>query len=69
VFVGPLVPLFSRPARKFAGRFYNFMADGHSAAAAMRKAALACRGELGENHPAWLSYGTVGFGSLALQYL
>ncbi|MFH1845611.1 MAG: hypothetical protein ABIF77_20695 [bacterium] len=69
VFVGPLVPLFSRPARKFAGRFYNFMADGHSAASAMRNAALACRGELGVNHPAWLSYGTVGFGSLALQYL
>jgi len=69
VFIGTVAPLYSRPARKYAGRFYNFMADGHSAATALRMAALACRSEYGADHPAWLSYGIVGYGSLALQYL
>jgi hypothetical protein len=69
LFAGPLVPLYSRPARKFAGRFYNFLGDGYSVGAALRTAALACRAQFGEYHPVWLSYGMVGYGSLALQYL
>jgi len=68
-FIGPHVPLYSRPARKFAGRFYNFLADGHCVATALRTAALACRSEFGAEHPVWLSYGVAGYGSLALQYL
>ncbi len=68
-FVGPYVPLYSRPARKFAGRFYNFLADGHCAASALRTTALACRAQFGPEHPVWLSYGVAGYGSLALQYL
>lgn len=68
-FIGPQVALYSRPARKFAGRFYSFLGDGYSASAALRAAALACREQFGEWHPAWLSYGLVGYGSLALQYL
>ncbi len=68
-FVGPLAPLYSRPARKFAGRFYNFLADGHCVATALRQAALACRAQFGAEHPVWLSYGVAGYGSLALQYL
>lgn len=69
VFLGPVAPLYSRPARKFAGWFYSFLGDGHCTATALRTAALACRSDLGANHPAWLSYGIVGHGSLALQYL
>jgi hypothetical protein len=68
-FVGPVAPLYSRPARKFAGRFYNFLADGYSVAAAHRAAALACRDRFGAGHPVWLSYGVLGRGILALQYL
>jgi hypothetical protein len=68
-FIGPHVPLYSRPARKFAGRFYNFLADGHCVATALRTAALACRSQFGADHPVWLSYGVAGYGSLALQYL
>ncbi len=69
VFVGPVAPLYSRPARKFAGRFYSFLADGYGVAAAHRAAALACRDRFGAGHPVWLSYGVVGHGILALQYL
>jgi len=69
VFLGPLAPLYSRPARKFAGWVYSFLGDGHCTATALRTAALACRSDLGADHPAWLSYGIVGHGSLALQYL
>jgi len=68
-FVGPVAPLFSRPARRFVARFYDFLADGLCTGAALRATALACRDELGKDHPAWLSYGVIGYGSLALQYL
>jgi hypothetical protein len=69
VFLGPVAALYSGPARKFAGCFYSFLADGHSAATALHQAALACREQFGADHPVWLSYGLVGYGSLALQYL
>jgi hypothetical protein len=68
-FVGPAAPLFSRPARRFAAAFYTFLAEGHGAASAVRSASLALRSELGADHPAWLSYGVVGYGSLALRYI
>jgi hypothetical protein len=68
-FVGPMVPLFSRPARIFAGHCYGALGEGWCVGAAVWKAGRACRRELGENHPAWLSYGLQGYGSLALQYL
>lgn len=68
-FVGPLVPLFSRPARLYAGHLYAGMGRGWCAGAANWLAAAECRRELGREHPAWLSYGVLGFGSLALQYL
>jgi hypothetical protein len=68
-FIGPLAALYSRPARKFAGRFYNYLGDGYSVGAALRTAALACREQFGPLHPVWLSYGVTGYGSLALQYL
>ena len=68
-FVGPLIPLYSRPARKFVGRFYSFLADGLCTAAALRAAALSLREQLGPEHPAWLSYGITGYGSLALPFL
>ncbi len=68
-FVGPVAPLRSGPAREFAARFYACLAEGWPAAAALRGAALACRELFGAEHPAWLSYGVVGHGSLALQYL
>ncbi len=68
-FVGPVAAVMSRPAREFAARFYACLADGYCAAAALRAAALACRERYGEEHPVWLSYGLLGYGSLALQYL
>lgn len=68
-FVGPLVPLFSRPARVFAGHLYRSLGRGWCAGAAAWQAAAECRRELGAEHPAWLSYGVLGFGSLSLQYL
>ncbi len=68
-FVGPMVPLFSRPARRFAGHCYAALGNGCCVGAAVWKAADACRRELGEEHPAWLSYGVQGYGALALQYL
>jgi hypothetical protein len=68
-FVGPAAPLFSRPARRFAAAFYTFLAEGHGAASAVRSASLALRNELGADHPAWLSYGVVGYGSLALRHI
>ena len=68
-FVGPMVPLFSRPARIFAGYCYKALGEGWCVGAAVWKAGQACRRELGEDHPAWLSYGLQGYGSLALQYL
>lgn len=68
-FVGPLVPLFSRPARLFAGHLYRALGQGRCIGAAVWQAADACRRELGDEHPAWLSYGVQGYGALALQYL
>jgi hypothetical protein len=68
-FVGPVVPLFSRPARIFAGHYYRAMGQGWCAGAALWKASRECRRELGDTHPAWLSYGILGYGQLALQYL
>ena len=68
-FIGPMLPLFSRPARIFTGYAYDALGDGWCAGAAIWKAARECRRELGKEHPAWLSYGVQGYGSLALQYL
>ena len=68
-FIGPLVPLFSRPARIFAGHYYRALGQGWCAGAALWKASRECRRELGNTHPAWLSYGIQGYGQLALQYL
>lgn len=68
-FIGPIVPLFSRPARVFSGYCYQALGEGWCAGAAVWKAAQNTRSELGKEHPAWLSYGVHGFGSLALHYL
>jgi len=68
-FVGPVVPLFSRPARIFVGHCYDAMGNGWCAGSAVWRASQAIRTELGADHPAWLSYGVQGYGSLALQYL
>jgi hypothetical protein len=68
-FIGPNLPLFSRPARIFASYAYQALGEGWCAGAAVWRAAHACRKELGKDHPAWLSYGIQGYGSLALQYL
>lgn len=68
-FVGPVVPLFSRPARIFAGYFYLALGEGWSVGAAVWKAARDCREEFGAGHPAWLSYGVQGYPILALPYL
>ncbi len=68
-FIGPVVPLFSRPARIFAGYFYQALGEGWSAGAAVWKAAQDCRREFGPEHPVWLSYGVQGYGTLALPYL
>lgn len=67
--IGPLVPLYSRPARRFAGQVYRAMGTGSSAAGAVWRAANILRDECGADHPAWLSYGVQGYGSLAMQYL
>lgn len=68
-FVGPVIPLFSRPARIFSGHFYSALGEGWCTGAAAWEASQQCRQELGKDHPAWLSYGVLGYGSLALQYL
>ncbi len=68
-FVGPVLPLFSRPARIFAGYFYQAMGEGWSVGAAVWRAARDCRAEFGDKHPVWLSYGMQGYGTLALPYL
>ncbi|MEN8008435.1 MAG: hypothetical protein ABFS42_15610 [Candidatus Krumholzibacteriota bacterium] len=68
-FIGPVAPLFSRPARRFAGHCYTALGQGWCTGAAVWKAAQECRQELGNEHPAWLSYGVQGYGQLSLQYL
>ena len=68
-FIGPLAPLFSRPARIFVGYCYQALGEGWCAGAAVWRAANSCRQELGSEHPAWLSYGVRGHGSLGLAYL
>ncbi|MFT5232066.1 MAG: hypothetical protein ACI9UQ_000084 [Candidatus Krumholzibacteriia bacterium] len=68
-FVGPVVPLFSRPARIFASHFYKAFGQGWSVGAAVWQASNKCRREFGDEHPVWLSYGVQGYGSLALPYL
>ncbi len=68
-FVGPVLPLFSRPARIYTGYLYNSLAEGWNAGAALWNASRKVRKELGREHPAWLSYGLRGYGSLSLQYL
>ena len=68
-FIGPVTPLFSRPARRFAGHCYAALGQGWCAGAAVWKAAQVSRQELGNEHPAWLSYGIQGYGQLSLQYL
>jgi len=68
-FVGPVVPLFSRPARIFASHFYRAFGQGWSVGAAVWQASQACRKEFGSEHPVWLSYGVQGYGALALPYL
>jgi len=68
-FVGPLAPLYSRPARRFTRGFYGAMAEGWGAGTAVWRAAGELRRSLGAEHPAWLSYGILGHGSLALPYL
>jgi hypothetical protein len=67
--VGPVAPVFSRPARHFAGHFYQALGAGWCAGAAVWSASRALRDDLGAEHPGWLSYGLQGFGSLSLQYL
>ncbi len=68
-FIGPVVPLYSRPARLFAGACWQALATGWCAGAAAWRAAAELRESLGAEHPAWLSYGIQGSGLLALQYL
>lgn len=68
-FVGPVVPLFSRPARIFASHFYLALGKGWSVGAAVWRASQACRKEFGAEHPVWLSYGVQGYGTLSLQYM
>jgi hypothetical protein len=67
--VGPVAPVFSRPARHFAGHFYQALGSGWCVGAAVWSACRALRDDLGVEHPGWLSYGVQGFGSLSLHYL
>ncbi|MFO7608246.1 MAG: hypothetical protein R6X35_03475 [Candidatus Krumholzibacteriia bacterium] len=68
-FIGPVAPLYSRPARLYAGACWGALAAGWCAGAAAWRAAGDLRRDLGPEHPAWLSYGVQGSGLLALQYL
>lgn len=67
--VGPVAPVFSRPARHFAGHFYQALGAGWCAGASVWSACRALRDDLGAEHPGWLSFGVQGFGSLSLHYL
>jgi len=67
--VGPHLAVSQPRARAFAGDFYRALAAGATVASSLRAAALACRDRSGAEDPAWLSYGLLGSGALALQYL
>ncbi len=68
-FIGPVAPLFSRPARIFAESCWRALGEGWCAGAAAWRAAAEVRDLCGAEHPAWLSYGVQGNGLVALQYL
>lgn len=68
-FVGPHLAVAPHDSSRFAADFYRALARGANTAGALRQAALACRDRRGPAHPAWLSYGILGSGALALQYL
>jgi hypothetical protein len=65
-FVGTAIPVFSRPARHFAARFYGALGGGVCAGEAHRQAALQLRTQLGPEHPAWLAHGVQGYATLRL---
>ncbi len=67
--VGPHLAVSQPRARAFAGDFYRALACGATVASALRTASLACRDRSGADDPSWLSYGMLGSGALALQYL
>lgn len=68
-FIGPVAPLYSRPARTFAVSCWQALGEGWCAGAAAWRAAAELRRTCGDDHPAWLSYGVQGNGLIALQYL
>jgi len=68
-FVGTQALVTAGDARDFAADFYAALGWGAGAAAALREAALAARTRRGPDHPLWLSYGVLGAGDLALQFL
>ncbi|HPF34048.1 MAG TPA: CHAT domain-containing protein [Candidatus Krumholzibacteria bacterium] len=68
-FVGTQALVTAGDARDFAADFYTALGRGRGAAAALREASLAARERRGADHPLWLSYGLLGAGDLALQYL
>ena len=53
----------------YAGACWRALASGWCAGAASWQASRTLRRDLGAEHPAWLSYGVLGNGLLALQYL
>lgn len=69
VFVGSQLAVAPDRAGEYAAEFYHALARGRSAAEALREAALTCRERWGCHHPAWLAYGIIGSGALALHYL
>ncbi len=68
-FLGTQALISVADARAFTGDFYKAMSLGLNTAAAQRQAALDAMERRGADHPLWLSYGLVGAGELALQYL
>lgn len=68
-FVGTQALVANRDARSHCADIYQALSAGLGAAEAIREAALGARERLGPDHPLWLSYGVVGMGPLALQYL
>lgn len=68
-FVGTQALVTAADAREFAADLYAALGRGAEAAEALREAALAARERRGADHPLWLSYGLLGAGDLALQFL